>query len=245
MEIRALTDQGVQRYTLYLRELDNSTEQIPKPDLNENAFSKTLDLDPKIYIDETKTFDSRHDIGHYLYHRFSMAGIRREYVISEKPELWMNVWSWLAYIWLDHFVPVKNGVHLVRAIPRYIGSNDWKRFYRHFISTPYLIFSLHESYYSKLFLDCPPSIHNEMMEQIGSRQWIISSQRLIELAHLLYWNREKDRVKRGAGGKGRGTPRRFGRVINQFLLTYDLHHMDAEKILEILPSEFREWTEKS
>jgi len=241
IEIRELTELGIQRFDSYLRELDNSEESIPKPDLNVEQLSRTLNLEQKIFIDENKTFENRLDIGNYLYQKLSLAGISRENVITEKPEQWMNVWSWLTYVWVKQFVPVKNGVHQVRAMSRFLGSNDWRRFYRHFISTPYYIFSLHKSHNSKLFLKCPPSIHNEMMEQIGSRQWIISSKQLVELAHTLYWNREEDKSKRGASGKGKGTARRFGKVMNQFMLTYDIHQLNIQEILELLPSEFNEW----
>lgn len=245
MEVRALTPDGIFRFESYLRQLDNSTEPIQKPDLNVDAYSSTLDLETDIHIDENKKFESRLDIGQYLHQRLGLAGVTRGNVITEQPELWMNVWSWLAYVWLDHFVSVSNGVHLVRAMPRYVGSNDWNRFYRHYVSTPYYVFSLHQSYNSKLFLECPPSVHNEMMEQIGSRQWIISSKRLVELAHVLYWNREKDRAKIGASGKGRGTARRFGKILNQFMLTYDVHEMNVEEMMALMPIELREWTEKS
>lgn len=241
IELRELTERGIQRFESYLRDLDNSKESIPKPDLNVEPFSNTLELKEKIYIDEKKTFKSRLDIGNYLQQKLSLVGVGRENVITEKQEQWMNVWTWLAYVWVNQFVPVRNGVHVVPAISRFIGSSDWRRFYRHFVSTPYYIFSLHKSQKSKLFLECPPTVHNEFMEQIGSRQWIITSTQLVELAYTLYWNREENRSKRGASGKGKGTVRRFGKVMNQFMLTYDIHQMNIEEILDLLPSEFNEW----
>jgi len=241
IELRELTELGSQKFEQYLRELDNSTTFIPKPDLNTDPFSKKFYLPQKVFIDENKKFGTRMDMGSYIFQKLNLLGIRRETVIAEAQGRWTNVWSWLAYIWIEQLITKRKGVYLVPAISRFIGSSDWRRFYRHFISTPYYIYSLHENYNSKLFLECVPSVHNEFMEQLGSRQWIITSKQLVELAHFLYWDRERDKPKRGARGKGRGTVRRFGKFVNQFLLTYDIHQMKIQELKNLLPSEFNEW----
>lgn len=241
IELRELTELGNQRFEQYLRDMDNSTTLLPKPNLNIDTCSKKFETPNAIYIDENKKFSTRLEIGSYLLQKMSLSGIRHEKVIAEAQGQWANVWSWLAYIWMEQFITNKKGVFVVPAISRFIGSPDWRRFYRHFISTPYYIYSLHSDSNSKLFLDCPPSIHNEFMEQIGSRQWIITSKQLVELAHVLYWDREKDIPKRGARGKGKGTVRRFGKIVNQFFLTYDIHQMNLQDLVNLLPSEYDEW----
>jgi len=241
IELRELTELGCLKFEEYLRNLDNSTTLIPKPNLNIDFFSKKFDTPKKVFIDENKKFRTRMDLGSYLLQKLNLSGIRHERVLAEAQGLWINVWSWLAYIWMEQFILNKNGVYIVPAISRFIGSSDWRRFYRHFISTPYYIYSLHEDFNSKLFLECPPSVHNEFIEQIGSRQWIIMSKQLVELAHFLYWDRENDIPKRGARGKGRGTVRRFGKNVNQFLLTYDIHQMKLQDLVNLLPSEYDEW----
>jgi len=240
IELRELTKLGIESFESHLRKLDNSKELIPL-NLNVEPFSKELDLQKPVFIDEKKIFDTRMEIGSYLYQKLSIAGIKRETVIVEAPEIWNNVWSWLGSVWMEQFIIKRNDVYNVPAISRFIGSSDWRRFYRHFVATPYYIYSLHEESNSKLFLDCVPWVHNEFMEQIASRQWIITSRPLVELAHILYWNRDTNRPKRGARGKGRGTARRFGKVINQFRLTYDIYRMNTQEILNLLPSEFKEW----
>ena len=241
IELRELSELGSHRFEEYLRVLDNSTSFIPKPDLNTEPWSNKFILPQKVFIDENKKFVTRMDLGSYISQKLTLCGISREKVIAEAQGLWINVWSWLAYVWMEEFITKKNGVYVVPAISRFLGSSDWNRFYRHFISTPYYIYSLHENYNSKLFLKCPPSVHNEFLEQIGSRQWIITSNQLVELAHLLYWDRERDTPKRGARGKGKGTVRRFGKIINQFLLTFDIHQMKSQELVNLMPSEFNEW----
>jgi hypothetical protein len=100
---------------------------------------------------------------------------------------------------------------------------------------------LHGEELSKLFLDCPVNVHNEFTEQIGSRQWIISSPNLVKLAHKLYWDTEKDKAKRGARLKGKGTVRRLGIILNQFGVTYDIYNMNVQELSGLLPSEFDHW----
>jgi len=240
IELRKFTKQGIQSFETYLRLLSNLNTLDP-PNLNEEPYSNNVELFDSVSIDDNKTFLTRMEIGRYLFEQLNNAGIGREKIIVENPGLWVDVWSWLAFIWLKQFVHIDNGIFNVPVTSRFIASHEWNRFYRHFVATPYYIYSLHGEKNSKLFLECAPSVHNEFMEQLASRQWLITSKPLVELAHILYWDREGNKPKRGAGGKNAGTARRLGKIINQFRLTYDLQNMNVEEILNILPSEFNEW----
>lgn len=242
--LRELTTQGIEKFETYLLVLANNNKFRP-PNLNLEQFSKEVPYEYLAYIDETKQFESRMELGSYLSHRFSLKGIKRDTVILHDPVLWNNVWSWLAYIWMEQFVNFKDGLYVVPVRTRFFGGSEWNRFYRHFVAAPYYIYSLHGEENSKLFLDCDPSIHNDFLEQIASRQWIINSDTLVQLAHLLYWNKDKENPKRGARGKGGGTVRRYGKVINQLRRTYDIHNMDIHELLKLLPSEFENWTERT
>lgn len=240
IEIRSFNELGISKFESYLSQLDNSTEYI-KPDLNLDLYSTILESRKPVFLDENKKFKTRMDLGNYLNHRFRLAGIKRETIIIENPEEWNNVFSWIAYIWLEQLVPKTRGTIRTPALSRFIVSNDWNRYYRHYIAAPYYIHSLLGEEKSLLFLDCPPSIHNEFMEQIASRQWIITSQSLVDLAHHLYWDFTRKTPKRGARGKKAGTVRRFGKVINQFRLTHDIQMMNMDQMLKLLPNEFNEW----
>ena len=238
--LREITEKGIEKFETFLLLLDNKDEFKP-PNLNMDPYSKEIPDEYLAYIDEKKKFSSRMELGTYLSHRFSLKGIKRDAVLLHDPLLWNNIWTWLAYVWMEQFVNVNNGVYHVPARSRFFGGNEWGRFYRHFVAAPYYIYSLHGKEHSKLFLECAPSIHNEFVEQLASRQWIINSDTLVQLAHKLYWNTDKDNPIRGARGKGGGTVRRFGKVINQLRRTYDIYNMDIHELRELLPSEFDEW----
>jgi hypothetical protein len=61
---------------------------------------------------------------------------------------------------------------------------------------------------------------------------------LIAAARKLYTDRYTGLPKRGAGAKGRGSPRRLALIANQLALTYDIREMPVESFLKLLPSEF-------
>jgi hypothetical protein len=78
----------------------------------------------------------------------------------------------------------------------------------------------------------------DIVEQLASRQELITNKSLIGVATVLYYDSTSGRAKRGAGGKGLGSPRRLADIIDQFNLTWDLYTMTLEEILELLPDEF-------
>ncbi len=64
----------------------------------------------------------------------------------------------------------------------------------------------------------------------------------MEAADELYWDKVKKRPKTNASNrKMMGNIRRLVAVIWQLELTYDVYTMSAEKILQLLPSEFQQW----
>lgn len=58
------------------------------------------------------------------------------------------------------------------------------------------------------------------------------------LIQKLYYDEEKQRIKRGAGGKEAGTPRRLMDFFRQIELNYDLGSITEARFWEMLPEEF-------
>jgi hypothetical protein len=241
MELRKLTNLGIEQFDIFLMDRVDNGSFLPKLNLNRSGFSEIMKTPKKILIESERKFNTRLDLGSYLKNKLVMGGVKREDVVVSNPDEWSRVWSWLAYVWFDQFITKRNGIYKVPSVSRFIGSSDFRKYYRHFVSTPYWLYSLHGHKNSQLFLSSPVHIHSEILEQIGSRQWIINSNNLSKLAHRLYWDPENNRSKRGASGKGKGTARRFASVMNQFSLTYDLDSMSLESLLFLLPSEFDKW----
>ena len=241
VQLRKMTPLGVSEFERYLREDVRGATKLPQHQFNEEPYSVKMRTPSIIQINPSKKFSSRRDLAAHVSQKLTLGGVSREDIIVKDPEEWNNVWNWLSSVWLDQFIKKKNGQYTVPAINRFIGTTDYRRFYRHFIATPYWLYTLHGYDDTKLFLECPVNIHNDFIEQMGSRQWIISCFTLVDIAHQLYWNEVNYKGKRGARGRGAGSVRRFVKICNQLYLNYDITSLDAEKILDLLPPEFDKW----
>jgi hypothetical protein len=85
----------------------------------------------------------------------------------------------------------------------------------------------------------PLSRQSDLLDQLAARQFVISNPTLIAAARRLYTDPRTGRPKRGAGGQGKGSPRRLALIANQLALTYDIHKMSVDQFMKILPREFR------
>jgi len=96
---------------------------------------------------------------------------------------------------------------------------------------------------SKIYLAGPPYRHGDLLEQLASRQEIATNKGIVEAATILYWDDQKNTIKKGARNKtGPGILRRFIKdIIPQFQMTYDLNSMNGEGLISLLPAEFNEW----
>jgi hypothetical protein len=81
----------------------------------------------------------------------------------------------------------------------------------------------------------------EIVEQFASRQEIVTNQAVIQSTTDLYWDHASNKPKRGAGGKGAGSPRRLADVLKQFDVTWDLYAMKAGSLTDLLPKEFNKF----
>lgn len=233
IELRCLTESGRSLFTEYLQRIKiGSSEPPPQDELTHESYS--TGFSPVVEVNENLVFSTRYELGEYLNEIFNR--IDRNNLLSN-----CGIWDWLALLWFDKICPENQGRRNVRETARYIVSRDRTDYYRHLILCAWDLYSLHGTY-SRLFLKCPPYIHNDWTEQLASRQDIITNKGLIETADRLYWDNNRGRPKRGATDRNRqGNVRRLVRVIAQLDLTYDLHAMSADKILLLLPEEFDVW----
>lgn len=237
IELRALSDKGIDEFNNYIANL-RTNPLTPYPNLNVEPFSQ--EFKPYVRIDERKSFKTRLEIGKYLNDLIQKAGIEKGAIIERS-----GVWSWLAYLWFDQLSPVIKGSRKIFHTHKYICSGGYREYYRHLVAAAYEVYSLHGERNSKLFLECPVYRHNDFMEQLASRKYIISSGSLVETAHKLYWNPKSNVPKEGARDKEKpGNIRRFVRIIDQLRLTYDLHGIEPDDIVRLLPKEFRRWLRK-
>lgn len=230
MKVRELTHEGVDAFERHLQNLrDGGSQSLP--DLNKSPYSVLSDIN--VNIDENRTFKTRIELGEYIEKLFTEKKIQRSSVIERT-----DMWSWLAYVWLDQLLDGKTP----KESAWYICSSAYNRYYRHVVASSYYILSIHGKENSRIFLDRPLTTRGELAEQFASRQHIISSVEIVKVISMLYWDKKTQSIKPKAASKGiGGTSRRFGSILNQLILTYDLHGMDPAAIIKILPKEFDKW----
>lgn len=236
--LRVFSEEGIEKFREYLQSLKNNP-QTARPDLSSILYSHQFL--PPVQIDETKSFSTRMEMGAYLTDHFGAAGVDRRTVLNRH-----DMWTWLAYIWFDQLCPCINGMRKVRETAKYICSSDYTDYYRHYVAVSYDIYSFHGPQNSRLFLSCSAHVHNDFVEQLASRQYIISSRNLIEVVHHLYWDTGRGRMKTGATDRNRrGNIRRLVKNIGQLELTYDIYSMTVDETMSLFSEEFNDWKKPS
>ena len=83
----------------------------------------------------------------------------------------------------------------------------------------------------------PVSVHGDVREQLTSQQDMFSSS-FQAVARSLYFDDSTNGLKRGAGGKAAGSPRRLAKIRQQLDVTWDIDELAHEELLAKLPNEF-------
>jgi hypothetical protein len=231
MKLGRLTDAGIGALEAHLDALraDPTTGSIQVL-LTEPGLVVPLDADVK-----AGTFPNRFAFASYIDDVMTGAAVRP---FQRDPGLW----AWLTIFYFDQVCPPKeDGVRQVKALPRYVPRFDsWKRYYRHLLAGPWFIYAAHREAPERAMallagsLDAP----GDVVEQLASRQEIVSCPALMEAISFLYFNRRTGKIRRGAAGQGAGSARRIPTIVKQFNLTWDFFSMTAPEVLKLLPSEF-------
>jgi len=207
----------------------NTDELIENPD-----FVEDLPVELKV---DLVAFPNRLQAGRFFYdllepHRSYLGHIERD----------TGLWAWLSAAWFGHLAITKpDGSLLVGVDHRWIPEvEDYRSYYRHLLAGPYRIYRAHADEPSRAMAVLAGKVQSpgEVVEQIASKQEIVSSKSLMEATTLLYYDPKSGALKSGSGDKKRGGARRFTSVLLQFDRTWDLSQRSASQILELLPSEF-------
>jgi len=232
MKLRKLKDSGIKRLELYLDSLSTESPQpYPRELLSDPAFSDAVS-DVAV---QPNDFSNKYEIASYLHNLFTRADL---------PDVTTNkgLWCWLSLYYFEQLCPRGLGGKFnpgarARWIPEV---HNFQRYYRHLLAGPYRIFYFHRDKPDRTnALLCGEICkQGDLIEQLASRQELITNRSLIEAVTNLYYDPSTKKNKRGAGGKGGGSPRRLAEVIDQFNLTWDLYSMTPEEFMQLLPSEF-------
>jgi hypothetical protein len=208
---------------------------VPATLLTDSEFSAALE---QSQIANVPKFKDRYEFGLFL------VELLRPYdphLISYNKGLW----SWLAAFFFEQLAPEDSeGKRALRRPYVYVLSES-RLYYRHLVRAPWYLVRTHgpEARYllAPIRTDDPAPLSRQsyLLDQLAARQFVISSPTLIVVARRLYTDPRTGRQRRGAGAKGKGSPRRLALIANQLALTYDIHNMSVDQLMKILPREFR------
>jgi hypothetical protein len=200
---------------------------VPPELISDSLFSDATEYEVP---DGPVTFASKRDIGEFFCkiipdHEHDTARLDKA------------LWTWLAAKYFDEITDERRKIREARA---YIASISYQDFYRHLLLGPYFIyFSARDNPERvQVLLYDEPATMNEVMVQFGSYQTLLQNKELQQVVQRLYFDTSNGKIKKGAGGKEAGTPRRLMDFFRQIELNYDLSSIQEESFWNMLPKEF-------
>ena len=234
-QVRVLNDEGIQRFIEYLASLRIDPALAAPVHLLEDGLTSDP-FEPSVILQE-REFTDAYERGVYLCEALKDLEDRK---ISRNHRLWTS----LALYYFEQICrrgpnaekrPLENAVYVLE--PRF----SFRRYYRHVIRTPWLSVKEHGEFSKVLLYTARGGTRTDIAEQLGAYQDLFANKRLIETAFFMYFDTIKQKLRRGAGSKGPGSPRRLASVARQLELTYDLQECPREYMMELLPPEFKHW----
>lgn len=236
VRIRRLNDVGLTRMEDFLDSFTSSPDR--SVDFQQDLWPILTGLDttlhtPKIVqADANRRFPRRYDLAEYLHGLIPGLGLA-------DPTRDQGLWAWLALLWFDQLAPVAKGVRKVGERAKWLPEGGWK-YYRHLVLGAYLLYATNHDRPQRALavLHNPPHTPGELVGQLAATQDVAQSRAAIGAATTLYYDSQRGTMKRGAGGSGAGSPRRFRTVLDQLDRTFDLQSLTEDRLLTLLPSEF-------
>lgn len=229
-EARRLNEQGLNAFQKHIQELVNGAKQnTPTFLLTDFRYSEPLDVVVEV---EPRDFQTRYELGQFMSE--ALKDVPYQTIMGD-----IGFWSWLALYWFDQLCPAQaNGERKPSKPYNYILSPNYNHRPRHAIYTTWMLVK-HYGDTALFLLSKKPNERGELIEQLASRQYLISCRGVIETAKELYYDPERKTFKRGATSQNRqGNIRRYIAYLQQLDLTYDLGTIDSEVLLDMLPDEY-------
>ena len=227
LQLRAFTNEGIQEFD---RILDDAKNGIVIPD---SRRSSLLDsgrvIAPNVRAPSVH-FQNRLEAGKALVRL--LAGLSSH--MNDR-----GMWAWLSLYYFDTVCPIVSGEQRVEQRERYIPDlANFRLYYRHLLYGPFSIYRAHSDNPERAMVVLCTPVHRpgDAVEQLASRQDLITSPTVMQVATDLYVRNGKH--KRGTGNKDKGAARRFADVMMQFDTTYDLDQISVQDLLNLLPQEF-------
>lgn len=150
-----------------------------------------------------------------------------------------GLWAWLAFVMRDEVYPLRaDGKRKLGEIHRWMPANlnDFQKGQRHLIRMPVILLDSFGDNADHILCGSP-SVPGELREQMTSQQDMFHPTTQAA-ARALYFDDATGTLRKGAGGKGGGSARRFAQVRKQLDVTWDLFAISPEQFVTKLPKEF-------
>ena len=233
MNLRRLNAEGLRQFADYLAALKTTPALPPPVELLTDAGTSE---EAAAVAAVPQSFTTRLEAGRWLHDLIERAALPD----SARDK---GLWAWLSLLHFDTVCPPDGHGHrkpgeAARHIPDVA---NFQRYYRHLLAGPWRIIRAHrnEPTCALVALCQPPHTPGDLVEQLASRQELVTNRAFMSAATALYVDPATQQPKRGAGGKNRGTARRLADMCNQFDVTWDLYAMEAGELLTKLPREFQ------
>ena len=234
MLARRMTPEGMDQFDAFLNRLRNDRSlDAPLELLTGSATSVAIDADVDA---EPREFRSRLEVAEHL------GRILKNDASSLRTDA--GFWSWLALCWFETLCPTMQGHWQPGESSRWVADlEDPRKSCRHLLAGPYQVFRAHRDDPARaMSLLCgPPEQLGPLVTLIASRPSLVTCRAVVGAATRLYYDSVKGRNRHGLGGKGPGSPRRFADILSQLDLTWDLHSLTTQELLDLLPGEFDEF----
>lgn len=237
MLARRLTSEGMAQFAFFLGNVKNEPSlDAPMELLTAPMTSAPIDAEVE---GESREFHSRLEVAEHLHRILKMdaSNLRTD----------AGFWTWLSLCWFETLCPSQQGRWQPGDSSRWIADLDNPRkSCRHLLAGPYQVFRAHRDDPTRaLSLLCgSPQQQGLLVSLIASRPSLVTCNAVVGAATRLYYDSSKGRNRTGLSGKGPGSPRRFADILSQLDLTWDLHSLTTDDLLQLLPAEFDEFRRK-
>lgn len=230
--IRRLNSEGISEFRAWLASGGHGSPPVDL--LSDASTSEPLGETCSV---ENVLFANRFEFGSYLVDKLAP-------VASATLRFDVGVWDWLSIYYFDQLCPPKSdGTRKLQEHVKYSLELAGRKWSRHLVRMSWMSVSEHGEN-ARVMLSVPMSTHPEILEQLAGAQETFGSKTVVALARALYWDSAAGKTKRGAQGKGQGSPRRLSKLMRQFRRTWDPVAMTPEQLAGLLPKqEFGRWVQ--
>jgi hypothetical protein len=230
--LRRFSDAGMRAFSDWLdSDVARTGDAVPAELLSGAEFTE---IEYSSREPELRSFASRFEWA--LYARELLSDLPRARVLTDS-----GLWTWLTAFYFDVAAPLERGQRKLLTRPRYVlQGSDYSRVYRHLLAGPWQLLGLHDEAPEVVrpFLLTPVPKVPDLYEQFASRLDTAAARPVLALAGRLYFDKTTGRLRRGAGGKGKGSPRRLAALMRQLDVNFDLYSASVEQLHAMLPREF-------